>query len=60
MSAKTWMKWLSVIALIFASLDLANGFYDLFTGGTLLLTSITVFILALIVVIISFGKDKKK
>jgi uncharacterized membrane protein len=65
MSAKTWMKWLSVIALVMSGLQVSEGFSNMFFGKltetvTFLrgpnFTDVAVFLIAIVAVIISFSK----
>lgn len=56
MSAQKWMKWLSVLALILAAIDFVGGVYDFIVGDSLAVVSVTIFLLAVIAVIISFKK----
>jgi len=60
MSAKKWMQWLSVIALILATVDFIGSISDIIAGGITPVATITIFLLAIVLVIISFKKDNKK
>ena len=58
MSAKNWMKWLSVIALLVVGSSLVMEFVTFFSGEVAEFTSaeITALLLAIVAVISSFAK----
>jgi len=57
MSAKTWMKWLSVIALILSVINLVMAFLEGISDVVFFdLPNITLVLLAIVAVIISFNK----
>jgi len=56
MSANNWMKWLSVIALVLAGIDFIGNVYDFIVGEILTLTSVTIFLLAIIAVVTASKK----
>jgi hypothetical protein len=61
MSAKIWMKWLSVIALILIALDWITIIYSIILvepGNGIMATDLGVLLLAIVAVIISFSKKK--
>jgi len=60
MSAKNWMKWLSVIALLIVGSSVLFEVWALFSGSTAHWesTELTALLLAIIAVIISFSKKK--
>ena len=56
MSANNWMKWLSVIALVLAGIYFIGNVYDFIVGEILTLTSVTIFLLAIIAVVTASKK----
>ena len=58
MSAKLWMRWLSIIALVFVGLSFLWEIWNFVSGKVANFdsTEITVLILSIVAVIISFKK----
>jgi hypothetical protein len=58
MSAKTWMKWLSVIALLVVGSSILFSLWSMISGEVVEFTSteLTALLLAIVAVISSFAK----